>query len=64
LTLNFLGYSLALLLSEVDIGAKMLIPPSAEVIQKVVKLPVYDVYTMGMWFDSGLISRNQWKHIE
>jgi hypothetical protein len=39
-------------------------PPFAEAIQKVVGLPVYDVYTMGMWFYSGLASRNLWNRIE
>jgi Asp/Glu/hydantoin racemase len=32
-------------------------PPFAEAIQKLTGKPVYDVYTMGMWFYSGLVRR-------
>ncbi|CAI6097332.1 unnamed protein product [Clonostachys chloroleuca] len=32
-------------------------PPFAEAIQKATGVPVYDVYTMGMWFYSGLATR-------
>lgn len=32
-------------------------PPYAEAIQKKVDVPVYDVYTMGIWFYSGLVRR-------
>lgn len=32
-------------------------PPFAEAIQRATGLPVCDVYTMGMWFYSGLVSR-------
>lgn len=37
-------------------------PPYAEVIQRKVVVPVYDVYTLGMWFYSGLVRRTpaQW----
>lgn len=42
-----------------DMGALVLectqMAPFAEAIQKAVKLPVYDVYTMGCWFYSGLV---------
>lgn len=42
-----------------DIAALVLectqMAPFAEAIQKAVKLPVYDVYTMGCWFYSGLV---------
>jgi Asp/Glu/hydantoin racemase len=45
-----------------DIGALVLectqMPPFAEAIQRAVKVPVYDVYTMGMWFYSGLVRRS------
>lgn len=41
-----------------DIGAILLectqMPPFATAIQRAVQLPVYDVYTMGCWFYSGL----------
>ena len=41
-----------------DIGAILLectqMPPFAEAIQRAVRLPVYDVYTLGCWFYSGL----------
>lgn len=44
-----------------SIGAIVLectqMPPFAERIQEAVKLPVYDVYSMGMWFYSGLVKR-------
>ncbi|EXJ83395.1 hypothetical protein A1O1_07017 [Capronia coronata CBS 617.96] len=44
-----------------DIGALVLectqMPPFARAIQEAVHLPVYDVYTMGMWFYSGLVRR-------
>lgn len=30
-------------------------PPYAEAIQRRIKVPVYDVYTMGQWFYSGLV---------
>ncbi|OBS26883.1 hypothetical protein FPOA_00826 [Fusarium poae] len=33
-------------------------PPYADKIQDAVQLPVYDVYTMGQWFYSGLQRRN------
>lgn len=33
-------------------------PPYADKIQEAVQLPVYDVYTMGKWFYSGLQRRN------
>ncbi|KAJ8117067.1 hypothetical protein OPT61_g1662 [Boeremia exigua] len=38
-------------------------PPYAEAIQQRVGVPVYDVYTMGLWFYSGLVRRTpvQWK---
>lgn len=32
-------------------------PPYAEAIQRRVGVPVYDVYTMGMWFYEGLVRR-------
>lgn len=32
-------------------------PPYAEAIQRTVGVPVYDVYTMGLWFYSGLTRR-------
>ncbi|KAH7014395.1 uncharacterized protein B0I36DRAFT_255474 [Microdochium trichocladiopsis] len=32
-------------------------PPFAEAIQRAVGVPVYDVYTMGLWFYSGLARR-------
>lgn len=42
-----------------DIGAIVLectqMPPFAEAVQRVVGLPVYDVYTMASWFYSGLV---------
>lgn len=45
-----------------DIGTILLectqMPPFAEAIQKAVKLPVYDVYTMALWFHSSLIRRS------
>lgn len=44
-----------------DIGAILLectqMAPFAEAIQVAVKLPVYDIYTMGTWFYSGLVNR-------
>lgn len=38
-------------------------PPYAEAIQRKVAVPVYDVYTMGLWFYSGLVrsSLAQWE---
>ncbi|KAJ4346376.1 uncharacterized protein N0V89_010305 [Didymosphaeria variabile] len=38
-------------------------PPYAGAIQRRVGVPVYDVYTMGMWFYSGLVRRKpvQWE---
>lgn len=30
-------------------------PPYATAIQKAIRLPVYDVFTMGTWFYSGLV---------
>ncbi|PSN61692.1 hypothetical protein BS50DRAFT_625098 [Corynespora cassiicola Philippines] len=50
-----------------EIGALVLectqMPPYAESIQKQIGKPVYDVYTMGMWFYSGLVRYrpSQWK---
>lgn len=45
-----------------DIGTILLectqMPPFAESIQKAVNLPVYDVYTMALWFHSGLIRQS------
>lgn len=49
------------------IGALVLgctqMPPNAEAIQRKVAVPVYGVYTMGLWFYSGLVRRSpaQWK---
>lgn len=44
-----------------DIGAILLectqMAPFAEGVQAAVKLPVYDIYTMGTWFYSGLVRR-------
>lgn len=44
-----------------EIGALLLectqMPPFAEAIHAATGLPVYDVYTMGMWFYSGLTPR-------
>ncbi|KAF5649609.1 aspartate racemase [Fusarium sp. NRRL 52700] len=38
-------------------------PPYADRIQEAINMPVYDVYTMGLWFYSGLARRNPlaWK---
>lgn len=38
-------------------------PPYADAIQRAINLPVYDVYTMGTWFYSGLVRQNprSWK---
>ncbi|KAM6520233.1 hypothetical protein FALCPG4_013786 [Fusarium falciforme] len=38
-------------------------PPYADTIQRAINLPVYDVYTMGTWFYSGLVRQNpsSWK---
>ncbi|KAM5348620.1 hypothetical protein ACJ41O_008444 [Fusarium nematophilum] len=38
-------------------------PPYADAIQHAINLPVYDVYTMGTWFYSGLVRQNPrtWK---
>lgn len=38
-------------------------PPYAEAIQRRVGVPVYDAYTMGVWFYSGLVRRTpeRWK---
>ncbi|KAF4422072.1 aspartate racemase [Fusarium acutatum] len=50
-----------------DISAVVLectnMPPYADRIQDAIQLPVYDVYTMGLWFYSGLTRRNPsaWK---
>ncbi|RKL27491.1 hypothetical protein BFJ72_g13078 [Fusarium proliferatum] len=50
-----------------DISAVVLectnMPPYADSIQNAIQLPVYDVYTMGLWFYSGLTRRNPpaWK---
>lgn len=33
-------------------------PPYGDKIQEEIKLPVYDVYTMGTWFYSGLVRNN------
>ncbi|PVH98531.1 hypothetical protein DM02DRAFT_44840 [Periconia macrospinosa] len=45
-----------------EIGALVLectqMPPYAEAIQKRVQVPVYDVYSMGLWFYSGLVRQN------
>lgn len=60
----------ALLQQNPNIGALVLectqMPPYAEAIQRAVKVPVYDVYTMGMWFYSGLVRRTpkSWNEIK
>lgn len=38
-------------------------PPYADAIQRAINLPVYDIYTMGTWFYSGLLRVNprSWK---
>ena len=42
-----------------DVGAILLectqMPPFADAIQRALQLPIYDVYTMGCWFYSGLV---------
>lgn len=53
-----------------NVGAIVLectqLPPFARAIQKAVKLPVYDVYTLGEWFYSGLARRGfaEWTETE
>ncbi|KAH8586382.1 hypothetical protein B0O99DRAFT_586006 [Bisporella sp. PMI_857] len=53
--------------AHLDLGAIVLectqMPPFAEAVQERIKLPVYDVYTMGLWFYSGLVRKSptQWK---
>ncbi|KAF2798715.1 hypothetical protein K505DRAFT_295997 [Melanomma pulvis-pyrius CBS 109.77] len=60
----------ALLQQNPNIGALVLectqMPPFAEAIQRAAEVPVYDVYTMGMWFYSGLVRRTpgSWNKIE
>lgn len=45
-----------------NVGAILLectqLPCFAKVVQQAVKLPVYDVFTMGEWFYSGLVRKN------
>lgn len=38
-------------------------PPFAEAIQSAVGVPVYDIYSLGLWFYGGLVKRTpaQWK---
>lgn len=38
-------------------------PPYGDAIQQAINLPVYDIYTMGKWFYSGLLRANpeSWK---
>ncbi|CZR69969.1 uncharacterized protein PAC_19870 [Phialocephala subalpina] len=47
-----------------DVGAIVLectqMPPFAMAIQQAVGLPIHDVYTMGKWFYSGLVRRDEW----
>jgi len=53
--------SKALMAEHPDVGVLVLectqMPPFAEAIQAAIGIPVYDVYTMAMWFYSGLVRR-------
>ncbi|EWG54998.1 hypothetical protein FVEG_13070 [Fusarium verticillioides 7600] len=57
----------SLVLQHPDVAAVVLectnMPPYADRIHDAIQIPVYDVYTMGMWFYSGLTRRNplSWK---
>jgi hypothetical protein len=59
---EIVGEAVALFKEYDNIGAIILectqMPPYADAVQKVLGIPVYDVYTLGLWFYSGLSRRS------
>ncbi|KAF9733453.1 aspartate racemase protein [Paraphaeosphaeria minitans] len=57
-------YNKVVMEREIVDAAGELMPPYAEAIQRRVGVPVYHVYTMGLWFYSGLVRRTpeRWKN--
>jgi hypothetical protein len=59
---EIVGEAVALFKEYDNIGAIILectqMPPYADAVQKALGIPVYDVYTLGLWFYSGLSRRS------